>query len=313
MTGYVLGRLFAAIPVLLAVAVFVFLLLSLVPGDPAVLIAGDFASPQQVEAVRQALGLNLPLLPRFLAWAGRMLSGDFGLSLFSRIPVSQLVAQRIEPTLLLSLMTITIAVVVAVPLGLIAAYRPKGLVARLTMAGAVLGFSLPVFVVAFALVYTLALGLHWFPVQGYKPLSQGVLASLHSLVLPAISLSFLYIALIARVTRAAVLEVLREDYVRTAHAKGLSTRKIIARHVLSNAAVPIITVVGIGFAALLGGVVVTETVFSIPGLGRLTADSILRRDYPVVQALILLFAFVYVVVNLVVDILYAVVDPRIRY
>jgi peptide/nickel transport system permease protein len=313
MTGYVLGRLFAAIPVLLAVAIFVFLLLSLVPGDPAVLIAGDLASPQQVEAVRQSLGLDLPLLQRCASWMGRMLSGDFGLSLFSRIPVSQLVLQRIEPTLLLSLMTIIIAVLVAIPLGLIAAYRPKGLISRITMAGAVLGFSVPVFVVAFVLVYTLALGLRWFPVQGYKPLSQGLWASIHSLVLPAISLSFLYIALIARVTRAAVLEVLREDYVRTAHAKGLAARKIILRHVLNNAAVPIVTVVGIGFAALLGGVVVTETVFSIPGLGRLTADSILRRDYPVVQALILLFAGVYVVVNLVVDILYAVFDPRIRY
>lgn len=313
MTGYVIGRLFAAIPVLLAVAVSVFLLLSLVPGDPAVLIAGDFASPQQVEAVRLALGLDQPLLQRFFSWMGRLLSGDFGLSLFSRVPVSQLVLQRIEPTLLLSLMTIVIAIVIAVPLGLVAAYRPKGLIARMTMAGAVLGFSVPVFVVAFALVYTLALGLRWFPVQGYKPLSGGIWMSLHSLVLPAISLSFLYIALIARVTRAAVLEVLREDYVRTAHAKGLAARKIILRHVLSNAAVPIVTIVGIGFAALLGGVVVTETVFSIPGLGRLTADSILRRDYPVVQALILLFACVYVVVNLGVDILYAVFDPRIRY
>ena len=313
MLGYVLGRIVAAVPVLLTVAVFVFFLLSLVPGDPGVLIAGDFASPQQVEAVRQALGLDQPLTHRFVDWIGRMLAGDFGVSLFSRIPVSQLIAQRIEPTLLLSLMTIVIAVVIAVPLGLIAAYRPKGLVARVTMAVAVLGFSVPVFVVAFMLVYTLALGLGWFPVQGYKPLSQGIWATLHSLALPAISLSLLYVALIARVTRAAVLEVLREDYVRTAHAKGLASRKIIFRHVLGNAAVPIVTIIGIGFAALLGGVVVTETVFSIPGLGRLTADSILRRDYPVVQALILLFSAVYVVVNLGVDILYAFLDPRIRY
>lgn len=313
MTGYVMGRLLAAVPVMLSVAVFVFLLLTLTPGDPAAIIAGDLASAEQVEAVRQTLGLDQPLLQRFFSWFGRILSGDFGASLFSGIPVAQLISQRIEPTLVLSLMTIVIAVAVAVPLGLVAAYRPRGIVARLTMAGAVLGFSVPVFVVGFGLVYTLALGLRWFPVQGYKPLSEGLLATLHSLTLPAISLSFLYIALIARVTRAAVLEVLREDFVRTAHAKGLAERKILSRHVLANAAVPIITIIGIGFAALLGGVVVTETVFSIPGLGRLTADSILRRDYPVVQALILLFAGVYVVVNLAVDLLYAVVDPRIRY
>ncbi len=313
MIGYIAGRVVAAIPILFAVAVFVFLLLALAPGDPAAIIAGDFATADQVEAIRQKLDLDRPIPERFVAWAGRLLSGDFGASLFSGIPVAHLVAQRIEPTLVLALMTIVIAVGVAVPLGLVSAYRPTGLVARLTMAGAVLGFSLPVFVFAFGLVYVFALGLGWFPVQGYVPLKESWLGALHSLTLPAISLSMLYIALIARVTRAAVLEVLREDFVRTAHAKGLAVRKILSRHVLKNAAVPIVTIIGIGFAALLGGVVVTETVFSIPGLGRLTADSILRRDYPVVQALILLFSAVYIVVNLGVDIVYALIDPRIRY
>lgn len=313
MIAYVAGRMLATLPILFGVALFVFFLLSLTPGDPAVIIAGDFASPQQVEAIRQALGLDRPLGERFVSWLARMLNGDFGASLFSGIPVSRLIAQRIEPTLVLAAMTIVLAVLMAVPLGLYAAYRPKGTIARVTMAGAVLGFSVPVFVFAFGLVYVFALGLGWFPVQGYKPLSEGLAGTLHSLFLPAVALSFLYIALIARVTRAAVLEVLREDFVRTAHAKGLAERRVLSRHVLRNAAVPIITVIGIGFAALLGGVVVTETVFSIPGLGRLTADSILRRDYPVVQALILLFSAVYVIVNLVVDIAYAIVDPRIRY
>jgi peptide/nickel transport system permease protein len=313
MIAYVLGRLLAAVPVLSVVAVFVFLLLSLVPGDPAVVIAGDLATPEQVEAIRRSLALDRPLVERFVTWVGHMLTGDFGNSLFSGIAVSELIVQRIEPTLVLALMTIVIAVAVAVPLGLVSAYHPTGIVARLTMAGAVLGFSLPVFVVAFGLVYVFALGLGWFPVQSYVPLSEGLAGTLHSLVLPAVAVSFLYIALIARVTRAAVLEVLREDYVRTAHAKGLAARLILTRHVLRNAAVPVITIIGIGFAALLGGVVVTETVFSIPGLGRLTADSILRRDYPVVQALILLFSTVYVVVNLAVDIAYVLVDPRIRY
>lgn len=313
MIGYFFARLAAAVPILMGVAIFVFLLLGLVPGDPAAVIAGDFATTEQIESIRKSLGLDRPIIDRFWLWISRMASGDFGASLFSGIPVSQLIVQRIEPTLVLSLMTITIAIGAAIPLGLISAYRPNGFVARLTMTGAVLGFSLPVFVVAFSLVYVFALTLKWLPVQGYSPLAEGVLGTVRSLILPAISLSFLYIALIARVTRAAVLEVLREDYVRTAHAKGLVERKVLLRHVLRNAAVPIVTIVGIGFAALLGGVVVTETVFNIPGLGRLTADSILRRDYPVVQMLILLFSAVYVVVNLLIDLIYAMIDPRIRY
>ncbi len=313
MLGYVAVRLLSAIPVLGIVAVFVFFLLTMIPGDPAQVIAGDFASPEQVQQIRAALQLDRPLAERFVAWALRLASGDFGKSLFSGIPVAQLVGQRIEPTLMLATMTVCIAVVIAVPLGLVAAYKPGGWVARVSMTTAVLGFSLPVFIVAYLLVYPFALGLRWFPVQGYVPLSQGLWACLHSLMLPALALSLLYIALIARVTRAAVLEVLREDYVRTAHAKGLAERRVLVRHVLRNAAVPVVTVVGIGFAALLGGVVVTETIFSIPGLGRLTADSILRRDYPVVQALILLFSTVYVVVNLGVDLIYAAIDPRIRY
>lgn len=313
MGGYVAGRLLATLPVLAGVAVFVFLLLNLAPGDPAAVIAGDYASAETIEAIRRSLHLDGPLYDRFIAWASHILAGDFGVSIFSRIPVADLIAQRIEPTLMLSAMTMAIAVAAGVPLGLLAAWRPESLSARLIMAGAVLGFSVPVFVAAYGLVYVFALGLGLFPVQGYSPLANGVLKTLHSLTLPAIALSFLYIALIARVTRAAVLEVLREDYVRTAHAKGLKDRRILSRHVLRNAAIPVVTIIGIGFAALLGGVVVTETVFSIPGLGRLTADSILRRDYPVVQALILLFASVYVVVNLVVDLLYAVIDPRVRY
>lgn len=313
MANYVLGRLFGAIPVLTGVALFVFFLLELTPGDPAQIIAGDFATPEQVEAVRRALDLDRPAYERFLSWVVHMFQGDFGVSLFSGLPVSQLIAQRIEPTLLLSLMAISIAVVVGVPLGLAAAWWPRGMVARISMAGAVVGFSVPVFVVAFALVYVFSIRLGWFPVQGYPGLSDDFRGSFIALTLPALSLSLLYVALIARVTFAATAEILSEDYVRTAHSKGLAVWKVALRHVLRNAAVPIITIVGIGFAALLGGVVVTETVFNIPGLGRLAADSILRRDYPVVQALILLFSLVYVVVNLGVDLAYAVFDPRIKY
>ena len=313
MMGYVLRRVLAALPVLAVVAVFVFLLLELTPGDPAQIIAGDLATPEQVEAVRQALGLDQPMLQRFFMWSGRILTGDFGASLFSGLRVADLVVQRIEPTLLLSIMAIVLAVSFGVPIGLFSALWPNKALSRAASVGAVLGFSVPVFVVAFGLVYVFSLRLRWFPVQGYPGLDEGVGPALHALVLPAVALSFLYMALISRVTRASVLEVLREDYVRTAHAKGLPLTKVLVHHVLRNASVPIITIIGIGFAALLGGVVVTETVFNIPGLGRLAADSILRRDYPVVQALILLFSAVYVVVNLVVDLIYAAVDPRIRY
>jgi peptide/nickel transport system permease protein len=313
MTGYVVRRVLAAIPVLLLVAVFVFLLLQLTPGDPAVVIAGDYATTQQIEAIRQQLGLDRPLLQQMVAWFGRLAQGDLGTSIFSRLPVTSLIVQRLEPTLVLSLYTIALSIAFAVPIGVLAAYRAGSLLDRAVMGVAAFGFSTPVFVVGFLLVYVFALWLGWFPTQGYTPLAQGLAACLHSLTLPAITLALLYSALLARVTRASILEVLAEDYVRTAHAKGLPPRVVLARHALKNAAVPIITTIGVGIAALLAGVVVTETVFNIPGLGRLTADAILRRDYPVVQGLILLFATVYVAVNLLVDLAYVLFDPRIRY
>jgi peptide/nickel transport system permease protein len=313
MTGYVIRRVLAAIPVLLLVAVFVFLLLQLTPGDPAVVIAGDYATTQQIEAIRQQLGLDEPLLQQMVAWFARLAQGDLGTSIFSRLPVTSLIVQRIEPTLVLSLYTIVLSIAFAVPLGVLAAYRAGSLIDRVVMGVAAFGFSAPVFVVGFLLVYVFALWLGWFPTQGYAPLAQGLAACLHSLTLPAITLALLYSALLARVTRASILEVLAEDYVRTAHAKGLPPRVVLARHALKNAAVPVITTIGVGIAALLAGVVVTETVFNIPGLGRLTADAILRRDYPVVQGLILLFATIYVAVNLLVDLAYVLFDPRIRY
>jgi peptide/nickel transport system permease protein len=313
MLSYLVRRLIATLPVLVFVAVLVFGLLHLTPGDPAVVIAGDYATPEQIAAIRGHLGLDRPLVEQFVSWAGRLLRGDLGRSIFSQQPVTRLIAQRIEPTLLLTLLTMVLAIAVAVPTGILAASRAGGLLDRAVMGVAVLGFSTPVFVIGYLLVYLFALGLHWFPTQGYVPLRQGLFACLQSLILPAVTLALLYVALIARVTRATVLEVLREDYVRTARAKGLVPRDVLVRHVLKNAAVPIATVVGVGVAALLGGVVVTETVFNIPGLGRLTADAIVRRDYPIVQGLILLFAAAYVVVNLVVDLSYLLFDPRIRY
>jgi peptide/nickel transport system permease protein len=310
---YLLGRLLATIPVLLIVAVLVFSLLHLTPGDPAAVLAGDYATPEQIAAIRQQLGLDEPLLQRFFTWSAHILRGDLGISIFSGKPVTELIAQRVEPTLVLTLLTLLLAVAAAVPMGVLAARQAGGWFDRLVMSAAVAGFSTPVFVVAYLLVYVFALVLEWFPTQGYTPLAEGLWPCLRSLTLPAFALAFLHMGLIARVTRAAVLEVLAEDYIRTARAKGLQQGDVLLRHALKNAAVPIVTVIGLGVAALLGGVVVTETVFNIPGIGRLVADAISRRDYPIVQALILIFAAVYAAINLLVDLSYLLFDPRIRY
>ena len=295
------------------VALFVFLLLHLSPGDPATVIAGDYASPEDIARIRAQLGLDQPLYIQFTTWVGQLVHGDLGVSIFSNLPVSQLIMQRIEPTLSLAFFTLTIAIVVAVPLGVLAAWKAGSWIDRGVMAFSVLGFSTPVFVLGYALIYFFSLKLNFFPVQGYTSISEGLWPFLHRLILPSVTLSVIFIALFARITRASVMEILEEDYIRTARAKGLSNRTVLMRHALRNAAVPIITVIGIGFALLIGGVVVTESVFNIPGLGRLTVDAVLRRDYPVIQGIILVFSATYVLVNLVIDILYVALDPRIRY
>jgi peptide/nickel transport system permease protein len=306
-------RLLSTIPVLLIVAVLVFLMLRLTPGDPAAILAGDAASSEQIAAIRASLGLDRSILVQFGIWASNLLQGDFGSSYFYKMEVTQLIGQRIEPTLALATLTILIAVVVSVPLGVIAAWRFGGWFDRALMGFSVMGFSIPVFVLAYILIWILSLKLGWFPVQGYRRLADGFWPFLYHLILPAITLSVIYIALIARVTRASVLEALGEDYIRTARAKGLPESRVLVRHALANAAVPIATVIGIGVALLIGGVVVTESVYAIPGLGRLTVDAVLARDFPTIQAVILLFSFAYVLVNLLVDLSYVFFDPRIRY
>ena len=295
------------------VALFVFLLLHLSPGDPATVIAGDYASPEDIARIRAQLGLDRPLYIQFTTWIGQLGHGDLGVSIFSNLPVSQLIMQRIEPTLSLAFFTLTIAIVVAVPLGVLAAWKAGSWIDRGVMAFSVLGFSTPVFVLGYALIYFFSLKLNFFPVQGYTSISEGLWPFLHRLILPSVTLSVIFNALFERITRASVMEILEEDYIRTARAKGLSNRTVLMRHALRNAAVPIITVIGIGFALLIGGVVVTESVFNIPGLGRLTVDAVLRRDYPVIQGIILVFSATYVLVNLIIDILYVALDPRIRY
>lgn len=236
-----------------------------------------------------------------------------GQSIFTNLPVAHLIGQRLEPTLSLMVLTLVLSVSLAVPMGVIAAWNQGRWPDRVIMLLAVLGFSVPVFVVGYVLAYVFALQLDWLPVQGYTPLRDGVWEWLRHLILPAVALGGVYIALIARITRATMLEVLGQDYVRTAKAKGVGSRSVLFLHALKNAAVPIVTVIGIGVALLIGGAVVTESVFAIPGLGRLVVESILRRDYPVIQGVVLLFSFVYVLVNLGVDLLYSVFDPRIRY
>ncbi len=313
MGAYVVQRPLSTIPVLVVVAVLVFLMLRLTPGDPAAVLAGDAATNEQIAQIRSGLGLDRSIPEQFAIWFGRLLVGDLGQSFYYKTDVSTLIAQRLEPTLSLALLTIVIAVAVAVPLGVLAAWRFGGWLDRALMAFSVLGFSVPVFVLAYVLIWLVSLKLGWLPVQGYKRLADGAGPWLVHLILPAVTLSIIYIALIARVTRASVLDTLGEDYIRTARAKGLPEKAVLVRHALANAAVPIATVVGIGIALLIGGVVVTESVYAIPGLGRLTVDAVLARDFPTIQGLILLFSFVYVLINLLVDLSYVFFDPRIRY
>lgn len=313
MYGYVLGRVLATIPVMLLVALVVFLLLHLGPGDPAAILAGDFASEADIARIREMLGLDRPLYLQFADWIWRVLQGDLGRSVYSNLPVTRLILQRLEPTLALATTTTLFAVLIAVPLGVIAAWRAGTWIDRTVMALAVLGFSLPIFVLGYSLIYIGAMRTGLFPVQGYVSFREGLRPFLAHMTLPSLALGLIYVALIARMTRATMLEVLSEDYIRTAHAKGLPTGRILRRHALKNAAVPIVTTIGIGVALLIGGVVITETVFAIPGLGRLTVDAVVRNDYPVIQGVILVFSFTYVILNLLVDLSYVLFDPRIRY
>lgn len=313
MIRYILRRCLATIPVIMVVAIFIFSLLYLVPGDPAVIIAGDQATPEVVQRIRETLGLDRPILIRFADWCWQILQGNLGNSVLSGRPVTELIARRIEPTLSLMMLTLVMSVGISIPLGVLATWKRGTLVDRAVMVVCVGGFSVPIFVTGYLLAYVFGLKLGWFPVQGYSRLSDGVLPWLRNLILPATALSMVYVALITRITRATLLEIMSRDYIRTARAKGLALAPILFVHALKNAAVPIVTVIGTGVALLIGGSVVAESVFALPGLGRLTIDAILSRDYPVIQAVVLLFSLSYVLVNLIVDILYTVFDPRIRY
>ena len=313
MFSFIAKRMVATIPVMGVVALFVFLMLRLSPGDPASVIAGDYATPEDIERIRGQLGLSEPIVVQFGNWIWKLVHADLGISIFSSRPVTALIVQRLEPTVMLSLTTLFFSVAVAVPLGVLAAWKAGTWIDRAIMIFAVAGFSIPVFVLGYMFIYEFAMVLKWLPVQGYRSPFEGLGPFLRHIVLPTLTLSVIFIALFARITRASVLEVLEEDYIRTARAKGQVESKVLISHALRNAAVPIVTVIGLGIALLIGGVVVTESVYNIPGLGRLVLDAILKRDYPIIQGLILMFSFVYIIINLMIDIVYTVIDPRIRY
>jgi peptide/nickel transport system permease protein len=311
--AYIARRLVATLPVVGTVAIVVFAILRLTPGDPAAIIAGDSATSEQLQQIRAHMGLDKPVVVQFFLWLAQLLSGDLGISLVSQVPVFQLIADRIGPTIALATSIIAFSVIVAIPLGVLAAWRQGTLLDRLVSAFAVFGFSVPVFVIGYLLILLFSIQLGWLPVQGYRPLSAGFWPFAERLILPTLALSSAYIALIARITRTSILEVMGEDYIRTARAKGLKESAVLVRHALGNAAVPIVTIIGVGIATLIGGVVVTESVFNLPGLGRLVVESVLARDYPVIQGLILFFSLVYILINLLIDVLYTLFDPRIRY
>ncbi|MEQ8393596.1 ABC transporter permease [Thalassobaculum sp.] len=313
MVEYILRRLLATIPVLAVVAIVVFSILHLTPGDPAAMIAGDQGTEEQIQQIRQKLGFDRPIHEQFYVWLVNVSQGNLGVSIFSNKPVTELLAQRIEPTIALTVTTTIVTVFLALPLGVLAAWHAGSLIDRSVMSFAVLGFAFPVFVIGYILIYVFALKLSILPVQGYVSISEGFWPFLQHLILPSFALGMSFTALIARITRASVLEVLSQDHIRTAKAKGVPTAPLLCSHALKNAAVPIVTIIGVGIALLLSGVVVTESVFAIPGVGRLVVDAILSRDYPVIQGVLIVFALVYVLINLVIDVSYVFLDPRIRY
>jgi len=313
MFAYIVRRILATIPVMAVVAIFVFLLLYLSPGDPAAIIAGDTATVEDIIRIRAKLGLDQPIHIQFTGWILRLLQGDLGISIFTNLPVTKLIQQRLEPTVALTICALTLSVSLAIPMGVLAAWKAGRWVDRLVMMFAVMGFSVPVFVLAYVLIYIFAISTDLLPVQGYVSITAGIRPFLSHIILPAFAVGLINSALVARITRASMLDVLAQDYIRTAQAKGLANTQVLIGHALKNAAVPIATIIGIGVALLISGAVVTETVFAIPGLGRLTVDAILRRDYPIIQGIILIFSGAYVLINLLVDLSYALLDPRIRY
>ena len=313
MRAYIGRRLLLVIPTMLVVAIFTFGLLQITPGDPAALLAGEEETAEDIEKIRKRLGLDKPVSEQFVTWIGKLARGDLGTSIRSGKPVTGIIIGRLEPTIALTILTEIVAISVAIPLGVLAAWKANTWIDRVVMSFSVLGFSIPVFWLGFLLIWVFALTFHLLPAGGYQPIFEGFWPFAKRMILPTVSAALVIMALVARITRASVIEVLQEDYVRTARAKGLGERLVLWRHTLKNASLPIVTIIGLGFAALLTGVVVVEVVFAVPGLGRLLSDAIKARDYPIIQGLIIVLSAIYILVNLAVDVIYAYLDPRIRY
>ncbi|SDN39407.1 ABC transporter permease [Ensifer sp. YR511] len=312
MVALIIRRILGAILVMLVVSVCVFSLARFAPGDPAAAILGNYASTNELNALRSQLGLDRALPIQYVAWLGRATQGDLGISVFSGLPVIELFRQRIEPTLIIAVAVILLSSLIAVPAGIVAAWKKGGVADRIILLIATAGFSTPVFVTAYLLIYAFALGLHWLPTSGYVSIFEDPVGTARTLAMPVLTVTLVFTAIIARITRTSMLEVLRSDYIRTARAKGVGTASLLFKHALRNASIPVVTTIGSAFAIVIGGVVVTESVYAIPGLGRLVVDAIARRDYPVIQGTILLFSAIYVVINLAIDISYTMLDPRIR-
>ena len=313
MRTYLLRRVLAVIPVMLVVATVTFMLVHLAPGDPASIIAGPDATPESIARLRHHLGLDESLPAQLLRWYGRLLRGDLGDSIFLRRPVTEAIVERLEPTLLLTGWAILIAVLIGVPAGIVSARYHNSAVDQSFMGLALVGLSIPNFLLGLVMILVFGVWLRWLPVAGYVSLDEGLWPNARSLLMPSVSLGLVQSALIARITRSSMLDVLREQYILAGRAKGLAERVVVYKHALKNAIIPILTVIGITFAILVGGAVVIETVFNIPGLGRLIISAVLRRDYPVIQGVVLVIAVTYTLINLVVDLVYLTVDPRIRY
>jgi peptide/nickel transport system permease protein len=311
--AYILRRLILMIPVMLIVGIVVFLLVHITPGDPAAVILGDRATVDQVEQLREEMGLNEPLLVQFAEWFGNALRLDFGESFFLGMPVTEALRERAQPTILLTTYALLIEILIGVPCGVIAAIKRNSILDRALMIMSIAGAAIPTFFLGIMLILIFAVRLQWLPSGGYVPIQEDPQEHFKSMILPAFCLGFSAAGLLARLVRSSMLDVMRDDYIRTAMAKGLKFRNVITGHALRNALIPAVTVIGYSLGALLGGAVVTETVFTIPGMGRLVVQSIARRDYPLIQGAVMLTAAIYVLVNLLVDILYVYIDPRIRY
>lgn len=312
MKAYILKRLLSMIPVLLIVAVFVFFLIHFIPGDPASVMLGPDATPEEVENLREQLGLNLPIYQQFLQWFGNLFQGDLGDSLYMKMSVLQAFSEHIGPTFSLALLAQGVSILIAIPIGVIAARKRGTHVDRTFMLIAMLGMSIPSFLLALLLMLVFGVKLQWLPVAGYEELSSGLWEHIKYLILPAISLGAIQAAVISRMTRTSMIDILSMNYIKTAKAKGVKERVIVYKHAFRNAFIPILTILGETFGALITGAVVTETVFNLPGIGQLVVNAITRRDYAVIQGTILLIAAAYLVLNLLIDLLYGVVDPRVR-